>query len=229
MISSELGAVLREAVRTEFHLTLDVFDNLGNRIGDSDIPEGQDVQLDVRSLCFEKNEVIPVYDGTEVCFYLRSEKPLMPHTVAAIKMFSRAVINYERKGVLGDREARAESLLVTRMLAEDAAVYHNDILAFGADLGYKLEHPIGMIVTSLETNYNYCLNMNLGYESATNDAKYSIRKLLKEHMYMNKQDLVAFVQGNLVLLKTLERVEDTPKIYKMLDKLAEMIGEVLKS
>jgi sugar diacid utilization regulator len=145
-------------------------------------------------------------------------------------MFIRVALHHEQQDLRMEQVLREESLLVTRMVSEDARVNHHDIVAFGADLGYKTEHPMGMIVASLEASYNHCMNMNLGYESATNEAKTSIIQRLKEHACMNRQDIMAFVQNNyLVVLKAIEDCSDRRSLYRVMDKVAEAVGEVLNS
>ena len=230
MISSEMSFLLKEAIQNELHIAVDVFDNRGNLVSISPNTTMRNATLDIHAVSVFENEIIPVYDGAEIVFYLKCEEAPQAHIAAAMRMFARAVVGYERKDRKANRIFREETVLMSRMLSEEAAEYHNDIIAYGADLGYKLEHPMAMIVASLETNYNYCLNMNLGYESATIDAKNSVLKIVKEHMYMNKQDLVAFVQNNcLVILKAIEELNDIPKLYKMIGKVSEMVSDVLKS
>ena len=230
MISSKTLILLKDTIKNEFHLTAEAYDAQGKYINDSGSVAAWEPQLDVSALPAEEGTVIPLVSGEDLFGYLKLQEEVSPEIVSAIKLFVRAVWGYEEKGLRINRVFQEETVLVSRMLSEDAKSYHNDIIAFGADLGYKLEHPMALIVASLETNYNYCLNMNLGYESATNDAKNSIIKLVKEHAYMNKQDIVAFVQNNcLVVLKAIEELSDLPKLYKVMDKVAEAVSDVLKS
>lgn len=230
MISSELGILLKETIQNEFQIEVEVLDHHGNSVSPFGSVGARGAHLEQETPLDLGSGVIPVYEKDKVYCYLKCAEVPSEQAAVAIRMFAQAALSFDRKNLRLDRVYREETVLVTRMLSEAAADYHNDILAYGADLGYKLEHPMAMIVTSLETNYNYCLNMNLGYESATNDARYSILKLLKEHMYMNKQDIVAFVQNNcLVVLKAIEELNDIPKLYKMIDKLSEMVSDVLKS
>ena len=210
MISSRPLQTFRDVIRNEFHMELDCQDS--------------------RARPVTAGSVIEVGDETDVTGYLVSREPLEPAVLHAIRMFIRAMLHQEQQDLRMERVFREESVLVTRMVSEDARVNHHDIVAFGADLGYKLEHPMAVIVTSLEASYNHCMNMNLGYESATNEAKTSIIQRLKEHACMNRQDIVTFVQSNyLVVLKSIEDCRDRETLYRVMDKVAQSVSEVLNS
>jgi len=123
-----------------------------------------------------------------------------------------------------------EANLVTQILAEDASVYYDSIVASGMELGYNLKHPMAIMVLSLEGNRVQALNMDLGFEIATKDAKYSVINILKNHMYMNRQDIIALIQNSyLVILKAIEESEDRPKLYTAMHRLSEGVNDVLKS
>lgn len=221
MISSKSLQVFRDAIQNEFHMVLDCYDAKKRPAAGNALPFAE---------AAASGSVITVEDETDVTGYLVSRQVLEPAVLHAIRMFIRALLHQEQQDLRMERVFRQESILVTRMVSEDARFNHHDIVAFGADLGYKLEHPMAVIVASLEASYNHCMNMNLGYESATNDAKTAIIQRLKEHTCMNKQDIVAFVQNQyLVVLKAIEDCRDRETLYRVTDKVAQAVSEVLNS
>lgn len=210
MISSKPLQLFRDTIQNEFRIALDC----------------QDARIRPETA----GSVIEVGDETDVTGYLVSRNPLEPAVLHAIRMFIRAMLHQEQQELRMERVFREESILVTRMVSEDARVNHHDIVAFGADLGYKLEHPMAVIVASLEASYNHCMNMNLGYESATNEAKTGIIQQMKEHACMNRQDIVTFVQSDyLVVLKSIEDCRDRETLYRVMDRVAQAVSEVLNS
>ncbi len=221
MISSQSLQFFRDIMENEFHIILEPYDARKRPAGKTQLPFSE---------AAVGGSVIVVGDETDVSGYLVSREPLAQEVEHAACMFLRAMLHQEQQALRMERVFREESILVTRMVSEDARINHHDIVAFGTDLGYKLEHPMAMIVASLEASCNHCMNMNLGYESATNDAKNSIIQQLKEHACMNKQDIVAFVQNNyLVVLKAIEDSRDRETLYRVMDKVAQAISEVLNS
>jgi hypothetical protein len=143
-------------------------------------------------------------------------------TASAIRMFTHAVLALNQKLPGVNMSMQVESLLAMRLLSDDAPMYRNDILSSAARLGYHLDHPMSVIVVHLETNYNYCLNIDLGYERATDDARQSVISALKQHAYMNKHDLISFVQNdNLVIFKAIEDMKDVRRLYQVQFRMME--------
>lgn len=222
MISQDIMRQIHQSVENEYDVAAELFDAEGNALlGD----EPRNPQI----LAKEKTTVA-ITNGEEVFGFLRLPASMPTQKIEAVRLFARAFASLSEKGLAIDKTARAESFLVSRMLGEDAHIYHDDIVAYGADLGYRIEHPVAMVVAFLETNNHHCLNISFGYESATNDAKHNILKLVKEHPYMNKQDIVAFTQDNhLVILKAVNDLGDVSALYRIVDKLSEMVSDIINS
>lgn len=222
MISQEMMRLMQQSVENEFNIAAELYDTEGNAL------TGQET-ANPQMLAKEKTTVT-IKNGDKISGFLRLPTSATAQKTEAVRLFVSAMASLSEKGLAIDKTARAESFLVSRMVGEDAHIYHDDIVAYGADLGYRIDHPIAVVVAYLEGSNHHCLNISFGYESATNDAKHHILKLVKEHPYMNKQDIVAFTQDKyLVVLKTINDLSDISAIYRVVDKLSEMLSEILSS
>lgn len=228
--SIKLAQLIKDAIQDELHITVNVFDSKGRLLTSPAKQTVWEAQIDIRNLSQNSNRIIPVFDGDKTYYYLDCGRELPHPIVVAIKMFARVAMGFDRKELKFSGTLKLESALVMRILEQDAMFYHDDIVASAAELGYNLNHPMAMIVTALEENVAHCLNMEVGYQSATNEAKYGIIKILKNHLYMNRQDIVAFAENNyLIVLKAIDDISNRGQIYQTMRKLAEAIDDVLKA
>lgn len=227
MFSYKLSHLMQQAIEDELHIRVSIFDNLGNLI--SGHGNGSNASLNLGlGLEDEAPYVIPVVDGHVTRCYIVCDKNTSPNTISMVRMFANTLQRFSQRQSGFSISTQAESALARRLLAEDAPLFREDILSAAAGLGYHLNHSMAVIVIHLETNYNYCLNMDLGYESATDDAKLSIISVLRNHPFMNKHDLITFVQNDsLVIFKAIEELTNLSRLYEMQYKVMEAVDEVL--
>lgn len=226
MLSNEVLILLKNSIENEFNTVVDVYDKQGNYVEE----HVYDEKTANKSIDIKDESLFSVSDKDGIYGYLKCNTYIPPQKAEAIKMFIRAVANLREKALVIDKVARTETLLVNRMLSEDARIYYNDIVAYGAGLGYRIDHPMAIIVATLESNYPAHFNMNFEYESTTNDAKHHVLRLIKEHPYMNKRDIVAVTQDNhLVVMKIISEITDTNVLYKTIDNVSQMISDILNS
>jgi len=219
---------MQQAIEDELHIRVGIFDNRGNLLSSHSNGSKASMKFD---LGMEEGApyVIPMMDGPVTRYYIVCDKDTSPDTISMVRMFANALQGFSQRQSGFSVTTQAESALARRLIAEDAPLFREEILSAAAGLGYHLDHPMAVIVTHLETNYNYCLNLDLGYESATDDAKLSIISVLRNHPFMNKHDLITFVQNDfLVIFKAIEELTNLPKLYEMQYKVMEAVDEVLR-
>jgi len=226
MVSDEVLILLKNSIENEFNTIVDVYDSNGNYVNEYAYEkESGRLPVDIKD-----ENLFTVSDKDGTYGYLKCNTFISPIKAEAIKMFINAVANLREKALVIDKVARTETLLVSRMLSEDARIYYNDIVAYGADLGYRIDHPMAIIVATLESNYPAHFNMNFEYESTTNDAKHHVLRLIKEHPYMNKRDIVALTQDNhLVVIKIISEITSTNTLYQAIDNISQMVSDILNS
>ena len=227
---SKFAELLKDAIQRELQVSVNVFDSLGNLVSAPTRNASRDIYFDVQNWEEHPNSIVPAFDGTEIRYFVDCGQKLPESVITSIKMFVRVTMGFDWKELEHSSVLEKESGLVARILAEDASVYYDSIIAAGMELGYNLKHPMAIIVLSLEGNRVQALNMDLGFEIATKDAKYSVIKILKNHMYMNRQDIIALIQNSyLVILKAIEESDDRTKLYTAMHRLSEGVNDVLKS
>ncbi|MBQ3048546.1 MAG: hypothetical protein IJC94_01185, partial [Oscillospiraceae bacterium] len=194
---------LKEAILAEQGIEADVFDSVGNLVSEPTQSTKRDAHINVWEAERDSKRYISVLKDGAVRYYLDCGQELSQTQLDAIKMFAAFVMNMESDA--GREEiSRSESRLVKKILQKDAKLNYDDIVDEAAEIGYKIEHPMAVIVASLEVDRLYFLNLDLDYHSAEVEAKRSIVKELKDHVYMNRHDIVAFINRNtLVIFKAI--------------------------
>ncbi|MBQ9939137.1 MAG: helix-turn-helix domain-containing protein [Oscillospiraceae bacterium] len=220
---------LKEAILAEQGIEADVFDSVGNLVSEPTQSTKRDAHINVWEAERDSKRYISVLKDGAVRYYLDCGQELSQTQLDAIKMFAAFVMNMESDA--GREEiSRSESRLVKKILQKDAKLNYDDIVDEAAEIGYKIEHPMAVIVASLEVDRLYFLNLDLDYHSAEVEAKRSIVKELKDHVYMNRHDIVAFINRNtLVIFKAIEDTEDIQTLYRVTEKISEAVDEVLKA
>ena len=229
MFSPDIAIMIQKMIRNEMHISVSVFDHMGCLLCDSEESVTGNQKLDLNNETISDPRIIPFFEGNIVKGYVVCDEIPPAETASAIRMFTHAVLALNQKLPGVNMSMQVESLLAMRLLSDDAPMYRNDILSSAARLGYHLDHPMSVIVVHLETNYNYCLNIDLGYERATDDARQSVISALKQHAYMNKHDLISFVQNdNLVIFKAIEDMKDVRRLYQVQFRMMEAVDEILR-
>ena len=225
----KVAQYLKEAILNELGVEADVFDSVGNLVSDPTPSTKRDAHINVWQAETEPRRYIQVLKDGAVHYYLDCRQELSEVQLGAIKMFASFAINMEGDGGK-DEIFRNESRLVKKMLQKEAGLSYDDIVDEAAEIGYKIEHPMAVIVASLEVDRLYFLNLDLDYHSAEVEAKRSIVKELKDHVYMNRHDIVAFInRSTLVIFKAIEDTEDIQTLYRVTEKISEAVDEVLKA
>ena len=153
-----------------------------------------------------------------------------PGTVESIRLFLTMTAGYEIESTHLDESMNAHSILATRMLANNSAEIGYSIEAHAGRLGYRINHPMAVITAKLMPQFNYCLNMDLGYEIAVDEIKKTIINTLRNHISFNRQDILAFVQNDyFVIIKNIEEINDRKRLYQALRKTAEILDGILSN
>ena len=229
MISFRIARQIQTVIRECMGLSINVYENAGNLSSDPSSELPYHVRLSPEEMSGSDSRTVRIQNADETLCYISGVSELLPEQLTAIRLFVSAVSQTVRRHTSFDANSWEESRLASRILSSQAGIYRNEIISAAADLGYQIDHPISVIVVRLEINYNYSLNLELGYENAASDAKESILNILKHHRFFNKQDLITYVNNNdLVILKAVESMDDMSALYRAQDAIAAAVDEVLR-
>lgn len=225
---------LCETINAQFGIAVSILDSRGMVIRSANAPKGKAPCLllsrDLLADGKDSSRTIQIRSGGDILGYIYSREPMAPDTRREISAFVNLVARYEERLESISIKRREEADLVSRLLSADAGAHIEEIKLYAADLGYQITHPMSVVTAFIEPQYVYCLNMNLGYETATSDAIADILENIRNHQFMNKQDITSFVQNNfLVILKAIEDVSDLPRLYRMQREIEKMLDEILSS
>lgn len=93
-------------------------------------------------------------------------------------------------------------------------------------LGFDLLLLRSVILIEMEQKSNryFNINLDLGYETSTENFKDKVLETIRANRYLNNQDIVAFKDGNhIVIIKSFLSVNQYDQIYNALDKICTSI------
>lgn len=178
----------------------------------------------------EPSRLIRIPREDEPPVYIYFESPQDEERIRSVSAFASMLVSMDAFVKKHSRKRREEAAMVRRLLSDEATRYADDIKMAAADLGYNIVHPMSVIVARVELQSNYCLNMDLGYEGAASEASANILDEIRNHQFINKQDIAAFIDNNyLVVIKAIENTTDLPRLYRMQFELEKALDTILNS
>ena len=232
----QLSSLAFDTLRDTLQLDLCIADLDGNIRYSSSVDNNTKYHNEIRRFLsdpVEHNEetnsqMIPIHDGNQLWGYLYCMQPLAPDKVQSILLYFKLLFSYETERTRLDDALQADSALVSRLINGDPADFGPNIETLASQLGYRIAHPMAVVAVLLTPRFNYCLNINLGYEIAVDKLKKDIIHTLREHLYFNHQDIFAFVNEDyFVVVKNIEEINDRKRLYEMLLKCAEALDQIL--
>lgn len=234
LLSSKFIAMAAAAVQTAFGLDIVITDQDAMILYHSDnalvrtrCQKVSKYLSDIQNYDGEREGcVMPVASGGKTQGYIYSAETGRQADLESVRLFMELVNDYDAALSRISGRMYADSNLAAKLLNENLEAFGDEMEIFAARCGYKISHPMAVIVVSIEHKYNHWMNADLGYELAADEVKVLIVENLRRHMYFYKQDIFAFMHDNcFAVIKAFDETDDLHSLYLVLDKLQEAVRE----
>lgn len=171
---------------------------------------------------------LPLMLGVKVIgsVILEGEGENIQKVASIIKSSIETMIEYNIFRDESRRKIRQEEVLVNDILSRKSPAEADTISSYCRKLGFDLSLSRSIILIELEKKDNryFNINLDLGYETSTENLKDELIKEIKQNRYLTNQDIVGFYgSSQIVIVKAFLTIPDVDKIYLALEKICHDI------
>lgn len=144
-----------------------------------------------------------------------------------IKAAVEAALEYESYSESIQKEENRFSDLACMLLEESADVKRCTSIMNNLEIDPTLDRSVICIELDYIQNKYFNINLNLGYQASIEKLNQQVFNTVKANRYLNSQDLCLLYDDNqIIVIKSFNPIDDTPKIYLALDKIC---ADILQS